>query len=113
MVALEAETRGQFTLMPLMTPGRTLKINAVTQRTGGVLIEVAGDPERTFDKCGKLFGDLHWTAVKWGDRTELGKAVGQPIILRFRLDRADLYGLEFGDPAEPPQQQTGRSGKGP
>jgi hypothetical protein len=95
MVALEADSRGQFTLMPLMTPGRALKINADTKRTGGVLVEVVADPERTFDKCSRLFGDVHWVTVKWGDKVDLGKKVGEPITLRFRLDKADLYGIEF------------------
>ena len=95
MVALEADTRGQFTLMPLITPGRALKINANTKRTGVVLVEVAGDPERTFDKCSRLFGDLHWATARWGDRAELGKQVGEQITLRFRLEKADIYGLEF------------------
>jgi len=54
MVAREAQTRGQFTLMPVMLPGRTLKINAVIKPTGGISVEVAGDSERTFDKCGPL-----------------------------------------------------------
>jgi hypothetical protein len=96
MVALEAETRGQFTLMPLILPARVLRINAVTKRTGGVKVEVAGDPDRTFDKCSALFGDLPWVAVTWGDKADLGKDAGTPITLRFRLDQAALYGIEFG-----------------
>ncbi|MHB9081317.1 MAG: glycoside hydrolase family protein [Pirellulaceae bacterium] len=95
MVALEAETRGQFTLMPLMLPDRVLRINAVTKRTGGVTIEVAGDPERTFEKCNALFGDLPWATVKWGEKADLGSDVGKPLTLRFRLDKAALYGIEF------------------
>ena len=95
MVALVADTRGQFTLMPLVAPGRVLKINADTKRTGGVLVEVAGDPERTFAKCRRLFGDLDWATVTWGEKADLGKKVGEPVTLRFRLERADLYGVEF------------------
>lgn len=95
MIALEAVEHGQFTLMPIMNPGRALKINANTKRSGGVQVEVAGDPERTFDKCKPLFGDLNWTTVTWGDKAEWGKQVGKPITLRFRLDKADLYGIEF------------------
>ena len=78
-----------------MPSGRVLKINADTKRTGGVRVEVASDPERTFDKCRTLFGDLHWAAVRWGDKAELGKGPGEPITLRFRLDKAELYGIEF------------------
>jgi hypothetical protein len=95
MVALEAESRAQFTLMPLMSPGRTLKINANIRRTGGIRVEVAGDPERTFEKCNLLFGDLHWAAVEWGGVSDLGRKPGQAITVRFRLERAELYGIEF------------------
>jgi hypothetical protein len=95
MVALVADNRGQFTLMPLMTPGRKLKVNAITKRTGGLRVEVAGDPERTFDKCRMLFGDLHWATVTWRDKAELGKKVGEAITLRFRLDKASIFGIEF------------------
>lgn len=41
------------------------------------------------------YGDLHWATVHWGGKAELGKKVGEPITLRFRLDKADLYGIEF------------------
>lgn len=95
MIALEADVRGQFTLMPIICPGRKLKINANTKRTGGVSVEVAGDPERSFEKCSALVGNLEWAPVTWGDKVELGKAAGAPITLRFRLDKAELYGIEF------------------
>ncbi len=95
MVALRAETRGQFTLMPLVSPGQTLKINAVTKPTGSVAVEVAGDRDRSLDKCRRLFGDLHWATVQWGGKPTLGKKIGERITLRFRLDKADLYGIEF------------------
>lgn len=95
MVALQAETLGQFTLMPLTSPGRALQINANTKRTGGVWVEVVGDPERTFERCTRLFGDLHWVTVQWGDKADLGVSMGEPITLRFRLEKADLYGIEF------------------
>ena len=95
LVALEATTQGQFTLMPLITPGRILKINATTKRTGGVWVEVVGDSQRTFKQCRRLVGDLHGATVQWGDLKDLGKKVGEPITLRFRLDKADLYGIDF------------------
>lgn len=95
MVALEAANRGQFTLMPLMAPGGKLKINAVTKPTGSVLVEVAGDSSRSFEKCARLFGDLAWSTVRWGDKSDLGTKPGHAVILRFQLDKAELYGIEF------------------
>jgi hypothetical protein len=95
LVALEAKTLGQFTLMPLRIPGSTLKLNATTRRSGQLRVEVVGDPDRTFDQCTPLFGDLHWSTVKWGDKGDLGRKPGDGVTLRFRLDKADLYGIEF------------------
>lgn len=95
MMALEAPDRGQFTMIPVMAPGRTLKINAVTKRTGGISVEVAGVENRSFDRCTPLVGDCHWTAVHWNGETDLGFKQGKPVTLRFKLDQAELFGLEF------------------
>jgi len=95
MVALEAPDKGQFTMMPIMAPGRTLKVNALTKRTGGIWIEVAGIEGRSFDDCARVFGDRHWTTVEWNGEADLGFEDGQPVTLRLKLDQAELYGLEF------------------
>lgn len=95
MVALEAPDQGQFTLITIINPGASLKVNAVSKRTGGIRVEVAGDPERKFEKCDPLFGDRFWTPVSWQGKTDLGREKGKPVTLRFKLDQAELYGLQF------------------
>lgn len=96
MVALEAEGEAEFTLIPVMAKGRSLKINATTKRTGWVKVEVLGDPERTLEKCTPLLGDQHWTAFSWADGgTETLRNLEQPVTLRFQMYQADLYGIEF------------------
>jgi len=65
MVGLEAADRGEFTMIPIIAPGKTLKIDAVTQRTGSVRVEVAGIGSRSFAELKPLFGDLHWAMVGW------------------------------------------------
>jgi hypothetical protein len=95
MVALEAPDAGQFTMIPIMAPGRTLKINAVTKRTGGIRIEVAGVESHSFDDCTLIFGDRYWTVVDWKGKTDLGFEEGKPVTLRFKLDQAEIYGIEF------------------
>ncbi|MCB9783013.1 MAG: hypothetical protein H6751_08635 [Candidatus Omnitrophica bacterium] len=95
MAALEAPDRGEFTLIPLMAPGRTLKINAVTKRTGGIRIEVVGKDARSFENCDCFFGDLQWTPIAWNGDTDLGFEEGTPITLRFQIEQGELYGLEF------------------
>jgi hypothetical protein len=95
LVALEAQELGEFYLMPVIPPGRRLRINANTQRTGRVWIEVAGVPGRGLDQCDPIFGDQLWTPVTWQGQPDLGAPPGAPITLRLRLQHAQLYGLEF------------------
>jgi hypothetical protein len=101
LVALEAAERGEFATIGLVPPGRKLRINALTKRGGSLLVEVAdlkGKPlaGRSFDEGARIFGDQFWTPVTWNGQEDLGHAEGTAIILRFRLDQAQIFGLEFG-----------------
>ena len=85
-----------------MAPGRKLRINAVTKRAGGILIEVAGMDGtpiqgRTFAEAVPVVGDHHWSLVTWKGGDDLGFGESAAIVLRFRLDKAELYGLQFED----------------
>ena len=100
LVALEAPERGEFATAGIMPPGRRARINALTQRAGGILIEVTGlDGKpiegRTFANANPIIGDQHWTPVTWKSGDDLGHKDGAPILLRFRLDKAKIFGLEF------------------
>lgn len=95
MVAIEAPEKGELTMMTVIAPGLRLRVNATTTAAGSILVEVAGKPDRTFDRCARLSGDLHWSPVRWGDHEDLGIAAGQAVTLRFRLDHAAIYGIQF------------------
>jgi len=95
MVALEAADTGQFTMIPIMAPGRTLRINANTKRTGSIRIEVVGVDNGSFQDCTPIFGDQFWTSVQSKGETDLGVEEGKPVVLRFKLDQAEIYGLQF------------------
>jgi hypothetical protein len=100
LVALEAKERGQFSTVAILAPGAKLRINAVTARAGSILVEAAGLdgkplPGRSFDDAVPIIGDQHRTIVKWNGADTHGVEVGKPIVLRFRMDKAKLYGLEF------------------
>jgi hypothetical protein len=100
LVALEAAGEGAFATAGIMPPGRKLRINAVTKRGGGILVEVAGIdgsplPGRSFDEARRISGDHHWTLLSWNGQEDLGFAADSAVILRFRMDQAQLYGLEF------------------
>ena len=100
LVALEAKY-GAFATVAIMPPGRRLRINALTKRAGSIRVEIADLdgkplPQRSFQEVRPVFGDLHWTPLVWDGQEDLGHTEGSPIVLRFRLDNAKIFGLEFG-----------------
>ena len=99
-MALEAAGLGEFATIGLVPPGRKLRINALTKRGGSLLVEVAdlkGKPlaGRSFNEAARIFGDQFWTPVTWNGQDDLGHSEGTAILLRFRLDQAQIFGLEF------------------
>lgn len=111
IVALEALDRGQFSTFAIIPPARKLLLNAVTERAGGIAIEVAtlekevpaNDLEegfkvlsgRSFANSKLIVGDHYKTPAVWNGQEDLGHIEGRPILLRFRLEKAKLFGLEF------------------
>jgi len=95
LVALEAPDRGEFATIAIMPPGRKLRINALTQRVGSILVQVDGVTGRSFADAIPVVGNQHWSPVRWKGHDDLGFADGRPIVLRFKLERAKLFGLEF------------------
>lgn len=95
LVALEAPDRGEFATISIMPPGRKLRINAVTKRAGSILVQVDGVGGRTLNDVTPIVGDQHWAPVLWKGQDDLGHTEGGPIVLRFRLDRARIFGLDF------------------
>ncbi|MFH1922223.1 MAG: hypothetical protein ABIP48_20355 [Planctomycetota bacterium] len=42
-----------------------------------------------------VVGDQCRTLVQWRDGDDLGVEPGEPIALRFRMNKARIYGLDF------------------
>ena len=100
LMAIEAEEQGFFATPAFLAPGKQLRINCLTPRTGHVLVEAAdfsGNPipGRTFDDAIPLIGDQHKTLVKWKTANDMGVEKGEPVILRFKMDKAKIYYLDF------------------
>jgi hypothetical protein len=100
IVALEASERGEFATVSFMPPGRKLRINAVTPRAGSILVEVAGNDRkplagRSFAESTPIVGDHHATVVNWKGTDDLGHPENSAIVLRFRMDQARIFSLEF------------------
>jgi len=102
LVGLEATERGEFATVAVMPPGNKLLVNAVVKRAGSLLVEVAGLdgaplPGRSFAEADPVAGDQHRKPLTWKGQDSLGHKPGTPIILRMRMDKATLFGLEFAD----------------
>jgi hypothetical protein len=95
IVALETPERGEFAMIALMPPGKKLLINAVTKRSGEIRVQVDGVKGRSLDECDPIIGDQYRKAVTWKDNDELVPESNKPIRLRFRMEKAQLFGLEF------------------
>jgi hypothetical protein len=100
MIGLEAEQLGEFTTVAVVPPGTKLLINAVTRRGGSIRIEACDVnrqplPGRTFADCRPIMGDQFKTRVTWQGGDDLGIATGDAVVLRFRLDQATIYCLDF------------------
>ncbi len=100
LVALEAPEKGEFSTVAVIPPGDKLLINAVTKRAGYILVEAADlagkpIPGREFENAVPIFGDQHKTLVVWKGHNNLGIEAGEGVILRFKLEKASIYALEF------------------
>jgi hypothetical protein len=95
IVAIEAPQRGEFSTQPIIPQGTRLHLNAVTERGGSILVEVAGVAGRSFAEANPVIGDQYRAPVTWKGQDDSGVPAGQAVVLRFRLDQAKLFGLEF------------------
>jgi len=101
--AIEAKQRGQFTTYAFIPPGRKIRLNALTDRAGkGILVEVVDMskkvlPGRSFEDCNPILGDQQNALVTWKGEADLNAPNGAPIALRFRMDNAKLFSVDFAD----------------
>lgn len=102
LIALEAAELGEFTTVAFVPPARRLKVNATTRRGGSIRIEVASIqrqvlPGRSFADCRPIIGDQCQSPVTWTGGEDLGIPPGDAIVLRFKLDQAKIFALDFAD----------------
>lgn len=100
LCALKADEKGEFSTVAIMSPGNRLSINAVTERAGYILVEACnmnGEPiaGHEFEQSVPLFGDCYKTPVVWRNADNLGIGRDEAVILRFRMYKAGIYGLDF------------------
>lgn len=100
LVALEAPERGEFATVALRVSGTKLRLNVSTRRGGRILVEAArgnGEPlpGRDFDHATPIIGDHQAAPAVWDGQEELGADADEAVMLRFRLEAASLFGVEF------------------
>ena len=100
LVALEAPEQGEFTTVAFIPPGRRIRINATTDRVGHILVEACDLdakplPGRSFADATPIIGDQHHAPLKWKGGDDLGVKEGEGVILRFQMEKARLFGLDF------------------
>ena len=104
--AERGEPAGEMRTKPLTFEGAELALNFATSAAGSVTAAIHDERGRPIpgfglDDCDPLFGDDLARPVTWRGRSDVSALAGRPVRLRFVLNDADLYALQFRDAATP------------
>ncbi len=100
LVALECAEEGAFATVAVLPRGNRIRLNASVKPTGYIKVAVrrfgaGGDvPGRSCADADRLVGDGLALPVTWHGAAELNHE-GDPVIFRFELRQATLFGIEF------------------
>ncbi len=99
LVALQCDEEGEFATVAVLPKGDRIRLNAMVPPTGYIKVAVSilhkGDMEGcSFDNTDPIIGDGLELPVSWNGNAEINHG-GEPVIFRFRLRQAKLFGLEF------------------
>jgi len=100
LVALQCDEEGEFATVAVIPRGQRIRLNASVMPTGYIKTAVrlfgSSDdaPGRGFADADRLVGDSLAMPVTWKGEDALNHG-GKPVILRFQLRQASLYGIEF------------------
>lgn len=95
---------GEFITRPITFGGDRLEINEATSAAGRIRVEIQESdgtpiPGYTLEESVAIYGDRIRHTVQWGDeedrRADLSALAGKPVRLRFVMQEADLYSIEF------------------
>lgn len=95
LCAVKAGEEGEFHTFPIQPAGRTIKLNVRTQSSGAVWVEVCGVEGRALADCAPVAGDGFSLPVNWKGTADIGRPENQPVVLRFRLRSAELFGFNW------------------
>lgn len=99
-VSLHSNGSGEVLTKPIQFSGKELTLNYAAPKDGSVKVEIQNAngeaiPGFTAKDSVALTGDEIDGIVKWSSGSDVSKLAGQPIRLRFLLDKADVYSMKF------------------
>lgn len=91
---------GELVTQPLRFAGRELVINYSTSAGGSVRVEILDGsgqpiPDFTLADSRNLVGDSIEQPVSWKNGSDVSSLASQPIRLRFVMQEADLFAIQF------------------
>ena len=91
---------GEFTTKPITFTGKELSLNVATSAAGKVQVALQNPdgspiPGFTREDCDLIFGDSLDYRVSWKGNTSVAALIGKPVVLKVRMQEADLYSLVF------------------
>jgi hypothetical protein len=91
---------GEMITRLLRFTGDELEVNYSTSAGGSLQVEVQDEsgrpiPRFELENCIPLVGDSIGQVVRWKGNPGLGQLAGQPVRLRFVLQDADLFAIQF------------------
>ncbi len=91
---------GEMVTRPLKFAGKSLLVNYATSAGGSLRVEVQNAdgkaiPGFALADCRNLVGDAIDQKVSWTKGKDVGELAGQTVRLRFVMQEADLFALQF------------------
>ncbi len=95
-----AGSGNEMITQPVIFDGNSLNLNFATSAAGSIRVEIQhpnGEPVPGYalSDCHELFGDTVDRVVGWKNGPDVSKLKGKPVRIRFELNDADLYSLQF------------------
>ena len=98
-VSVDATTeKGTLTTVPVQFDGNRLEINAATAESGSVVVQLCdptGKPLPGYEKSDSFNGDELRQTITFAGNADLSSLTGQPVVVRFQLENAQLYSFGF------------------
>lgn len=91
---------GELVTRPLTFTGDELVINYATSAAGSVRVEIQDEQGHPLEghelaQSQEIFGDQIERTVAWQEQSDVGSLAGRPARLRFVMQDADLYAIQF------------------